>query len=937
MKQIRLLFTLIILVFSLSGMAQGNTMRYSLKLDTANHTITGSAHFTLVNSSLVPLTHAAIHLPPRALQLKNSLLLKQLAEHQNNDVLFADSIQRGSISLINGNIENNNFKDCDTCEFLSIPLSNKLASGDSINLKFDFTLLLPNAEFNGQGLAHHVYRIADWLPALSPLDSSGFVNYPVTFQSDRYTLKNHYQIQWQLPKNHKVASNAVEQSSGYPKTNLKYFRHYGSGLHFFISKHFTVLPINQNTNLYLTNAEPWILGTANTISLQIADFYEKETGIKPEGKLDWVLLTDKNNHFQSDQLLSIEHPKNAFKYSSSLATAWAESIFRYRMTIDGIRHVWLARGLPHYYKYLFIAQHFPEKKWLPFSNSFLGKFFSLHHFDYAHQNHFFYLYLARQGLDQALSTPADSLTKLNYQAIAQSKAYLAINHLQEYVSPIAFRRSINKYLLDETDNANPASFIKSIQYFANKPTDWFLQDGLYTTKTYDYKIVKFETCPTVTTVTIVNKGELATPYSITGIKDGKPVLTQWYPGHTGKKTFQIHNAEYDEIRVNKHTAVPEYSQRNNKYYNRAALKKTEPIKLQFYYSFEDPKHSQLFWTPTINFNNYDKVLLGVSLDNSSLVQKPFEFIFSPDYSTGTGQLTGSTTLKYNWVTRNSSLFHQITFGMYGRYYHYDKGLAYYRLSPAINFHFKKKFPRSTDISKLRLRLVKLERDVPKGYNRQTDFGNYDSYTVFNINYRYEETKILKPFTFIGDLQIGDDFGKITADFDKRYMLPNKKWLILRTFAGALLYQNINEAANGSNYYQLGLSGTQDYLFDYHFFGRSETNGIYSQQFFTTDGGFKSQTNQFADEWLVSQNLSVPVWFVFGAYADAAFFQDSKNVEFQYDAGIRLALLTDFLELYFPIYANDKWLVGNQHYLAQFRFVLDIDQSNIINRLRRAYY
>ena len=47
---------------------------------------------------------------------------------------------------------------------------------------------------------------------------------------------------------------------------------------------------------------------------------------------------------------------------------------------------------------------------------------------------------------------------------------------------------------------------------------------------------------------------------------------------------------------------------------------------------------------------------------------------------------------------------------------------------------------------------------------------------------------------------------------------------------------------------------------------------------------------------------------------------SNNVKFVYDSGIRLNLVTDYFEVYFPIYSNLGWEIGQDNYDQKIRFL-----------------
>jgi hypothetical protein len=64
---------------------------------------------------------------------------------------------------------------------------------------------------------------------------------------------------------------------------------------------------------------------------------------------------------------------------------------------------------------------------------------------------------------------------------------------------------------------------------------------------------------------------------------------------------------------------------------------------------------------------------------------------------------------------------------------------------------------------------------------------------------------------------------------------NNRQLNLRFYAGSFLY---NKTA--SDFFSYAADRPTDYLFDYNYLGRSESTGLYSQQFILAEGGFKSK-------------------------------------------------------------------------------------------------
>jgi len=66
---------------------------------------------------------------------------------------------------------------------------------------------------------------------------------------------------------------------------------------------------------------------------------------------------------------------------------------------------------------------------------------------------------------------------------------------------------------------------------------------------------------------------------------------------------------------------------------------------------------------------------------------------------------------------------------------------------------------------------------------------------------------------------------------------------------------------------------------------------------------------------------------------------NKNTDpaFVYDSGLRLDLVTDYFELYFPIYSNLGWEIGQPNYDQKIRFKFTVDPKALLGLFRRKWY
>ena len=139
----------------------------------------------------------------------------------------------------------------------------------------------------------------------------------------------------------------------------------------------------------------------------------------------------------------------------------------------------------------------------------------------------------------------------------------------------------------------------------------------------------------------------------------------------------------------------------------------------------------------------------------------------------------------------------------------------------------------------------------------------ENYSVFNIKYFNTRTEVINHFNFISDVQISGKFGKLATEMEYRKLFESNRQINLRLFAGVFLYNK-----SRSDYFSFALDRPTDYLFDYNFYGRSESTGFFSQQYIQAEGGFKSKLNiPYANQWMATLNGSVNVWNWIELYGD----------------------------------------------------------------------
>lgn len=917
-------------------------------MDMQSFTLHGNVEITVKNIGKHSIHEIPIEIWPNAYRSKDTYLSKERLEDQKTDLYFGNAADLGKVDSLNFNatVYFDNVKST-TVDFSSINggelyvlnLDQPLNQGNYALIKTNFRIRLPSSHFNGFGADDYSIRLSKWFPRVSGFEDSAF--YVCHNNRERYSLLNKSKIEVSLAvgKETHVVSSIPPSKIDLVKNNALYFYQSENTkdltLLFFPSIYELNVPLNLSNNqpirvYYDGDLPKWNYTDGFT---NILEFMKSELNVVPSDSLK-ILVLDKKKAFESsNNLIVINKQGNSENSEAGIIEEWVKLVFSETLNINGARYPWLVKGMAHYYKTLYLRTYYPDKLFVgPIGETFVGKFFDADEYPFEYRNIFLYQFMARQGLDQPMSDSALAYPVLNKDAILKGKTALNIEYLRMYSGEKAFRKSIHKFIEDgknSTAQLTPVDYVNSFKYYVFKDLDWFLGDLYLTDLPYNYKLTKTEDCSYVYTATVVNTGKVVAPYSLTGIKDGKPILTEWKPGHEGKKTVQMHLEEYDKVVLNYTHRFPEFNQKENTLKTSGLFKRAKPLKLQFYTSFENPDKTQIFWLPSLKYNAYDLFLIGASFYNSTFVQKPFEYKFTPEFSTGTVSLVGSGSIKYNWTLHNS-IFRQISAGLYGRHYHYAEDLAFTRLSPSVNFYLRKSNPRSNIIRQIRLRAVYMDKELPADFDGNRFELDFASYQVLNLEYHIENVNVLRPMQLTIGAEGSDLFSKLQVDYLQRFKVSKNHTFAVRGFAGVFLH---NQQADNDNFYSYGLSGTRDYMFDYYFVGRSDETGIWSQQMYETDGGFKSQTNTFENQGLLAINAKVPLWRYFKLFGDIGW----TNNEFAWDYGASIIIVPDFLEIYFPFQSHQTNFFTTSNYVEHIRYVLNLDPTRIVNRLRRGYY
>jgi hypothetical protein len=618
-----------------------------------------------------------------------------------------------------------------------------------------------------------------------------------------------------------------------------------------------------------------------------------------------------------------------FIFELKFLKTYLNNYLKTALKLDPRRDNWVYDALQVKAMMDYIDEYYPDMKTTG-ALSRLGILRSYHLFDlnFNKQYETLWLLMARKNLDQALSAPKDSLIKFNAQIAGKYRAGMSLHYLDRYLGDSIVAKTAKRFV--ENGKQRPVSsadFETMLKQDSPKDIGWFFKDVVGSRKLIDYGIESKSATKDSISIRLSNKGETDVPLPVYGLSGKKIVFSQWIDHPETDTTYVFRRNGADKIVINYEGIVPEYNRKDNSRTLKPGHLNT-PLKFMFFKDLEDPDARRVLYVPTANYNLYDGLMPGLRLYNKTFLDKPFNYDFNPAYATLTRSFVGSGSFTYNQYLRHGNLYY-IRYYANARYFHYTPDATYLKFSPSIRLNFREADFRDNRRKSLLAREVIVNRE-------QTSYvatGDNRDYKVFDMRYSDFQSEAARSLGYSVDFQSASNFGKAIFEGNFRRVFADNRAIDLRLYAGTFLYNRTSD-----DYFSFALDRPTDYLFDYEYYGRSESTGLFSQQLIVSEGGFKSRLDTpFANQWITTLNAGVNIWNWIEAYADAGLMKNRHtDARFLYDSGIRLNLVPDYFELYFPVYSSNGWEFQND-YGKRIRFVVTLDPKILVNLFTRKWF
>mgnify|MGYP003627284138 FL=1 len=891
-----------------------------------------SQFITYQNTSQDELKTIYLNNWANAYATKKTPLAIRIADEFNNDFHLAKNEDRG-YSVVTSIQQNDSAIDYeplkDQIDVLKVELNTPVRPNESYTIKIEYTVKVPNSKFTSYGITNEGdFNLRYWYitPAIYDGEWHYYSNKDL---DDLYIPKSEINLEIEYPNGYALTSelDVVETIQNKTKQTVKLHGENRINTKLFLNKQSSFKTIQGDDFTLVSSIDDEGLEVIDKVLIteKVSQFINKNFGQYPHKKL---LLTqidyNKNPIYGLNFLPKFIKPyPNHFQYELKLLKIALYNYLENTLLINPRTEQWLFDGIQIFYMMNYVDEHYPDMRFFGSLADFWGVR-SFHAADMLFNDKYVlgFMLMARTNRDQPLTMAKDSLLKFNHNIANKYKAGVGLKYLDDFINSDILEKSIEDFLfynkLEITSAKDFKTFLKSK---TDKNIDWFFDDYLTTRKKIDFKIGKVSKTEDSITLTIKNKRDNSMPVSLYTLNNDSIVSKRWIENIDKTKTITIPRDSANKLVLNYNKIIPEFNLRDNWKSLKGFFFNNKPLQFRLFQDIEDPYYNQVFFMPVIEFNNiYDGLTLGVRTYNKTLLRKRFNYKIAPKYSLKSRSLTGSAFVSMTHYLGNSDLY-AINYGIGAGYSSYAEDLFVRQITPSLSFLFREDDDfRSNKRQSLIFRHVDINRD--KDLNNLLT-SSEPNYGVFSARYIHSNDNLINFNKWYTDFQVAKNFSKVSFNYEYRRLFESNRQLNLRVFAGAFLKNNnpIN-----SDYFSFALDRPTDYLFEYAYLGRSEASGIFSQQYIDAEGGFKSKLDTpFANQWMTTFNASTTLWKYVLAYGDIGLLKNKFDVpHIVYDSGIRINLVIDYFEVYFPIYSNLGWEIGQPNYDQKIRFKFTVD-------------
>ena len=879
-------------------------------------------------------------------------LAKRYAEDFNRSFYSSAKSKRGFTSI--DTLHNQTYplvyqRLRDQPDILKVFLPEYLAPGATTTLTLNYTIKIPDSKFTGMGINDSGrINLKHWNIVVAPFRNDLWQLQSNLNLDDYSGLPSDYELTWHYPKRYYLTSNLIEnkneENDVLKTTSFNDTNRIQADFVFDTSNRFISVFL-ENGKEVVTDLLPPSSGDVNLKNTleRVTQYADKLYTPFPNDKI-LILKSNynKNPFYGLSQLqtevkiskkktLNLKFFSDTFFYEIKLLKAYFGRYINQTLSIDKRKDHWVIGGLHTYAMIKYVEEFYPDQKFLGNFTKFkvfgfkplrLFDNYSINKLGFNDAYEFIYEFAENSNIHQADKQPKDKLSKFNEKIAGPYHVGVGLRYIETYQKSNWLPETLKRYL----DAKGKVGF-EALLRDGNSNLDWFFDLYLTERKSFDLKIRESQKTNDWIRFKITSRDQRALPVLVGLVKEDTIIKQEWIQLKARDTVITWKHSKADYIAINPKVNFPEANKGNNwkSIKNTVGLK---PLKFTLFKDAENLKKEQIFFHPVFDFNVYDGITSGVRLYNSKIKNRPFEFDFHPQYSFLEKSVVGFFKADYKLFKANSNNY-LTRFRISGSSFHYDTNYRYTVLIPSIGWSFRPDNIRDNKRQSLQLIWYNVFREKSPNVVSTPD------YSILNLRHIFVRNNTIDYLSSGTNIELSDSFGKIQFTGEARKLFPSGRQISGRVFLGKFLWHNSID----TQFFDFNLNRPSDYLFRYGYLGRSETTGIYSQQFIPAEGGFKSKFEESsANDYMLSVNASMGIWKWLEVYGDLGVLKNQgRPAKAYFDSGVKLNLSPDYLEIYLPVFSSNGFEVTQARFATKIRFILSPGFRTLTNLFSRKWF
>jgi hypothetical protein len=971
-----LLFCLYVTTIQQSGHSQTPYFQQDLgyeidvALDDKAHTLTGKISISYKNNAPTDLYEIRMHLWANAFKQRGTAFDKQKLRGGSTRFYFADEKSLGGYSNLDFQVNGKGVKwkfNPEHPDIAILSLETALQPGGKIIITTPFTVKIPES-FSRLGRVGTSYQMTQWYPKPAVYDAAGWHDMPYLDNGEFYSEFGTYLVRLTLPSNYvvgatgtltteseqrwleqKIAESAIllrdtinEKQDSFPpsSTSMKTIAFEAKRVHdfaWFADKRFYVVT---DTAVLMNGNRVPCFGMFTSLDANIwkqgafyvrraVEFYSNEVGAYP-----WEHATAVQSALSAGA--GMEYPmitvigdaKGPIDLDGVITHEVGHNWFYGILASNERDHAWQDEGFNTFYEDKYMDKYYGEAA--KFEGSLPGFVSKRLNGDALSQ---VLRCLQANNGNLSVDTHSDAFSSLQYGINSYIKTARLMRWLEQSVGEAKFKTIMQNYYQKWAfKHPQPADFKAVVDAYQLK-TDWFF-DQITTRGHSDYHVLSVNQVQEGIEVTLKNHGDIASPFPVSALEQGRVVSTRWEDGFLGTKKIFLPCPTATAVAIDYDDQTFDLNRANN-YKKARGMLMPRPSLLAL-----APKMGQrtIGFTPFALWNNYDKTSVGLAIYNPPFPSRKFQYYLLPAYSFASKSMVGVGEVSWRYLPKAKKIQY-VQLALAGRTFHmdynwkFDQYLKFTKWSPSITAHIPRPNRSGGHTYQLKAQFIDVEDLLfdTTGAN----IGKYKTHwPIYIASYHFEDAVLPNPFTssFALESQSYNNFAvkasyvKVSGIHAQKFYYNRGRKIEVRLFAGYFLTNtqrekaNVHEPSLARGSISLLPQGFADYHYDGMFLGRNEQYGLLARQVEATDGGFKlghgssfsgfGYSNDFAFSLNLKADLpkDLPFKLPLKPYFDIGYASDKSLLgsdrtradQMIWSGGFNLSLFKGGLDIYFPV-------------------------------------